>query len=274
MRLISANIAVLVLIIIVLIGIVYAHGAEEEEEVHVDTYDLSDSIMYVGIGLAIIAVFTVLSIIIKQKSPNVKLWLFLGIAAPTAIITSYLIGATITLNLVAETQGPVHWHADFEVWNCDERVELKEPGGLSNRLGTPIFHSHGDDRIHIEGVVASIRSVALHSFFTAIGGVLENDSIALPTGEGLLTVNNGDLCDGKQGKLQVFAYRIKNPHNPKNWVYEQHKLEDFREYIIAPYSNIPPGDCIIIEFGPERDKTDRLCQSYETAVLEGELSGS
>ncbi|MDP2735525.1 MAG: hypothetical protein Q8P12_04925, partial [bacterium] len=51
----------------------------------------------------------------------------------------------------------------------------------------------------------------------------------------------------------------------------QEKLADPEEYVISPYGTIPPGDCLIIEFGKERERTDRLCTFYQVAEQEGEL---
>ena len=32
--------------------------------------------------------------------------------------------------------------------------------------------------------------------------------------------------------------------------------------MIPQEETVPAGDCIIMEFGPERDRTDKLCDSY------------
>ena len=55
------------------------------------------------------------------------------------------------------------------------------------------------------------------------------------------------------------------------FIYEQIKIDDFEEYIISPYSNIPPGDCIIIEFGPEKQLTDKICLPYKLAEEKGDI---
>ena len=51
-----------------------------------------------------------------------KNWIFLAMAIPVAIATIYLVSITIYINVNSETLGPVHWHADFELWQCDERM--------------------------------------------------------------------------------------------------------------------------------------------------------
>ena len=49
-------------------------------------------------------------------------------------------------------------------------------------------------------------------------------------------------------------------------------MENFDDHILAPYSNIPPGDCIIIEFDTEKEKTEHICETYKVAIERGDLS--
>jgi len=210
----------------------------------------------------------------KEKTEKTKWIFFLAIIIPVILTTAYLTGSTIYLNLISETKGPVHWHADFEIWNCDEKIELIKPEGFSNRVGTPVFHEHGDNRIHVEGVVVDSVEVDLHSFFEVIGGTLTNNYLSVPTNNGIIEMRDGNLCNGNPGKLQGFLFKIKNPEDTKNWVFEQRKLDDFEDYILSPYSQIPPGDCITIEFDVEKENTNKICETYKVAVQRGDLSGS
>ena len=59
--------------------------------------------------------------------------------------------------------------------------------------------------------------------------------------------------------MQVFVY------NTKDGVYTQQKLADPAAYKISPYSQVPAGDCIIVEYGPKKEQTDKLCRSYKVA---------
>ena len=113
----------------------------------------------------------------------------------------------------------------------------------------------------------------LHNFFETVGGMLSESTLYLPTDNGFAEIKNGGLCNGREAKIQVFLYNVKNPDDAKNWVYGQQKLEDFENYILAPYSNVPPGDCIIIEFDIEKEKTEHICETYNSAMARGELSG-
>ena len=220
----------------------------------------------------LVTALMILAIISKQKFRNHKKMLFLLMIIPIIVATLYAAGTTIYLNKMSESGGPVHWHADFEIWNCGEKVDLLDPSGLSNRFGTPVFHEHNDFRIHVEGVVIKTADVSLENFFNVIGGVLTQESLGIPTDDGLIYLKDGDLCKGKPGKVQVFAYKTINPEEHGKWIYTQRKVENYA-YYIAPYAHVPPGDCIIIEFDQEKEQTDKICTTYQAAINRGELHG-
>ncbi len=201
--------------------------------------------------------------------------LFAGIAIPAIAATVALAYATVYLNVASETQGPVHWHADYEIWKCGEKLDLKNPEGFTNRIGTPVFHEHGDARIHVEGVLIDKNDANLGRFFNVTGGLLAQEKMRVPTDAELVEAANGETCSGTgaPGKLQVFLLQVTNPEQAKEWMYEQKKLEHFDDYVPAPYAYVPPGDCIIVEFGEEKETTDKVCESYTTAIERGELRG-
>ena len=235
---------------------------------------------------AIITALVIISLLKKEKSDGLKLFLFWGMVLPIVVTTLYLAVGTIIKNQASVTGGPVHWHADFEIYNCgktvadngqvkgrailahgeEEKLDLKNPTGLSNRIGSSDFHEHGDNRIHVEGVVEKLADVSLGKFFEVTGGQLTNTFLRLPTDHGETILQNGQLCpDGKPGTLQVFLYQTRDS------LVMQKKLENFVGYVISPESLVPPGDCLIIEFGPVREKTDKICGFYEIAIKNGEL---
>jgi len=264
----------LILVIILFSFVVFSHAEDEVGE----SEDLGETLKstsanYIMIASIIVGILILFAIYNKDRDEKTKIFLFVGIVIPIILATVYSAGSTIYLNLISETQGPVHWHADYEVWNCGEKIDLINPTGLSNRVGNPVFHEHGDDRIHVEGVVTEKNNVDLHNFFNVIGGILSNNYITMPTDNEIVELRNGDLCNGEEGKLQVFLYKIKNPDATKNWIFEQQKLENFEDYILSPYSQIPPGDCIIIEFDAEKEKTEHICETYKTTMQRGELNG-
>ena len=263
------------ILLLLLFSIAYAHLEEETREKKIDAESLkSTSIRYIEIASFISIALIIISLYIKDKNEKTKWLLFFGVVIPIAASTAYLAYSTVYLNLVSETQGPVHWHADYEIWVCGKQIELVKPKGLSNRIGSPLFHDHGDNRIHVEGVVADTRNVDLHSFFETVSGNLDKNVLEMPTENEVVKVKNGDSCNGEEAKLQAFVYKVINPDNAKSWVFDQEKIGNFPEHILSPYSNVPPGDCIIIEFAPEMEKTGHICATYETAMGRGELIGS
>jgi hypothetical protein len=268
---------------------VYGHGDEfggdsltAEGSVESGIYERlnENSIFGITIAALIAGVLTIIAIKVNgdtgehHASEKLKWFLFLGIAIPVIIATIYSAGATIYLNTISETGGPVHWHADFEVWNCGERVDLISPTGLSNRVGTPIFHEHGDLRVHVEGVLVDKEDASLSKFFEVVGGDLHHGSLSMLTDNGVVESRDGDECYGKSGKVQVFVYKIRDVDSTDRWSYEQRKILDFENYVLAAQSQVPPGDCIIVEFDVDKELTDRICSSYEIAVERGVLHGS
>lgn len=180
-------------------------------------------------------------------------------------ITGYLVWETISSNIKSVTGGPVHYHADFQIWNCGEKMDLVDPKGLDNKVGTAVFHEHNDNRIHVEGPVLDYKDLSLGEFFRVVGGKLDRDSLTVPVSSGMVNMESGTMCKGVPGNLQVFVYRTEGK------TFYQEKLQDPVRYVLSPYSTIPPGDCIIFEFGPPKDKTDKICTFYEVAIKKGEL---
>lgn len=239
------------------------------------------------ISSLIIATLLIFSLAKKEKSEGLKLFLFWGMVIPIIFTTFYLTAVTIAKNQRSATGGPVHWHADYEIFVCGnseqtenasvkgttktlahegEEINLKDPKGLSNRIGSSDFHEHGDNRIHIEGVVEKLQDISLRKFFEVVGGQLSQTYLRLPTNEGELIVQNGLTCpDGSKGRWQVFVYKTRN-----NLV-TQEKLINFPDYVVSPYGTVPPGDCLIFEFGRGKNQTDNICKFYEIALRKGEI---
>jgi hypothetical protein len=268
-----------VLLFLLLIPLAVAHHPDHENETTQQTLDaqLTASVVdVVTIATIILVLFIFISFIRKNISETEKYILFFGIAISVIIATFYSAGATIYLNTISETNGPVHWHADFEIWHCGEFIGLAEPAGLSNRIGTPVYHEHNDNRVHVEGVVIDYDDVDLETFFTVIGGDMGTDYLTVPTDDGMVTMKNSGQCDGEPADLQVFLYRIVNADATRNtgFLYEQTKLstDEYEDYVLAPYAYVPPGDCVIIEFGPEKESTENICETYTVAIKKGDLS--
>ncbi|MCH7541411.1 hypothetical protein IH981_01375 [Patescibacteria group bacterium] len=250
---------------------VLAYDGEIEEQAEVVKTTLEDSIRSTSIKVVIIASvivlgFVMLTILLKHYGEGFKKILFVGILIPTIITTLYMVGSTLFLNFTSSSGGPVHWHADLEIWDCGTKLDIIDPQGFSNKVGNTTFHEHNDGRMHVEGVVTKSEEASLGKFFGFIDGSLTSDEMRIPTNSGLIVRHDGDLClDGNEGTLQVFVYQTKNN------LFSQQKLTAPASYILSPESNVPPGDCIIIEFDQEKDKTDRLCNFYKLKIETGDL---
>lgn len=255
---------------------VLAHEGKEaaEEAIKVagpalDQVIRANSIKFTIIAGIVLAVLVLASIFIKQKSDKLKYLLFGLMAVVILFTTVYLVGSTIYLNQVSTTGGPVHWHGDFEIWNCGELVELKNPEGLSNKVGSETVHEHNDQRIHIEGIILDPTQASLSHFFKEIGGSMDNEHLTVPTENGMLDMRDDQKCpDGKEAHMQVFLFKTEGQ------TFSQTKLQDHKNYMISPQGQVPPGDCIIFEFGPEKDRTDYLCPSYKVAKEAGKIHGN
>lgn len=218
------------------------------------------------IGTILLFFLTLLSLRIKKMHKALKIVLFSTISGTVLIVTCFLGASTIFLNTISASSGPVHWHADFEIWNCGKEVDVKDPVGFSNKIGTPILHEHNDKRIHLEGVVVHKEDASLGRFFTVVGGDITPISFSVPTNNGILTRTSGDKCPSNVSAfLQVFVYTVKDR------LYSQQKLLYPQNYIISPQGNVPPADCIIIEFDEPKAQTDKLCRSYKVAEQLGKI---
>ena len=252
-----------------------AHGGENlsVEEAVVPTLEesiRSNSIKVVFIAAIIIIISVILTILFRDKGEGVKRVLFTLIVVPTVIATLFIAGSTLYLNFQSSSGGPVHWPAEYEIWDCGQEVNLIDPQGLSNKVGAATLHEHNDNWIHLEGVVTEDSEATLGNYFKVIGGNLSDDGFSIPTQDGVISRHGGDTCsDGFPATLQVFVYQTEGK------VFTQKKLEDPENYILSPAGNIPPGDCIIFEFDPiVKDTTDKLCNQYELQIMKGNLSGN
>ncbi|HLC79541.1 MAG TPA: hypothetical protein VJG83_03865 [archaeon] len=221
--------ALLLFAILIFAGIVLSHenGSLGHE---------NNSLFFLGVGFAITIIVVILSIIFLSKlSETHKHIAFIIIVLSISLSTLYLVGATVQKNLDSVTGGPVHWHADYEVWMCGEKLVLEQSKGIDGKIGTNLLHHHNDYRIHVEGTVMDLHDVSLGHYFEVIGGYFDSDRIAVVLEDGsILDKKNGDLCNGLPAKVQLYVNGQKN--------------EKFEDHVLAPYSQIPPGDFIQIVF--------------------------
>ena len=217
------------------INIVFSHEGEVEYMLdHSGLYPLSQ-LAVIGYGTVAFGIL-ILIIVLFHKAMNelTKKAVYIILMILVSIITIYLIATTLHLNTISITKGPVHWHADFEIWVCDKEIKLAEPKGLSNKQGVDLMHAHNDNRIHVEGVILDKKQASLGAFFYAIGGSLSSDGLKVPADEGLISVHEGDFCNEKPAKFYVFV--------------NGNLIENPPLYEIAHYEKVPPGDRIKFVF--------------------------
>lgn len=226
-----------------------------------DTFSIS---LWASLLIFVLALFAYL---VNSERERIKNFFFWAITTVTLVVTIVFIAQTIIKNFLSETGGPVHWHADFEVYDCGEELDLEDPTGLLNRIGTPILHEHGDKRIHVEGTLLKKENASLGEFFSVVGGELTSDRLIYPTNDGKRELVDGSFCEGSSepSSLQVFAWTVEKG------VATQKKIDDPVSYIPSPHAYVPPGDCLVIELSPEKDQTDYVCEQYRVAELNEEL---
>lgn len=264
------------------------------------TGDLEESINNLSIftvtaaSILLIILVLLALLVTKHKKKRFKAPIFIAILLVVVVTTLTISGSTVYLNLKSATGGPVHWHADVEFWACGNELELRDPIGLlSNKIGTPTLHEHDDKRIHLEGVPVSIpHDASLGKFMSVIGGEVSKDTMVVPLnndklyetdkdegdGDGngapaaelvqpyIYTDKDGQVarfvtgepCGGQPAAVQVFAYQ----YNAKEKTYMQTKVADPANYAITGNGEVPPGDCLILEFSAPKDRTDKLCKQY------------
>ena len=214
---------------------IFSHEVEKEFQLeHSEFYPISQ-LTLVSYGSIVFGILIFIILLFHKKMSNItKKIVYFLIVITASVITIYLIITTLHLNIISLTKGPVHWHADFEIWICDEEIKLVKPKGLSNKQGVNLMHAHNDNRIHVEGVILDNKQASLGAFFNAIRGSISSDGLKVPTNEGLVSVHDGDKCNEKPAKLYVFVNGnlIDNP----------------AFYVISPYEKVPPGDRIKFVF--------------------------
>jgi hypothetical protein len=214
-----------------------AEDPQAIEAIHKDPWSylgLPNPVTFLILASFISGLGIFLAIFLKNVSNQAKKIVFAMIAAPIALATVYLGGSTVYLNFVSETGGPVHWHADYEIWACGVKYELADPTGWDNKVGSPTIHEHNDNRIHVEGVLLKKEEASLRNYFIQAGGNFDGTSLTIPTHDGVMTWSDGDKCDGKPAKWYVFVNgeAVENP----------------QDYVISPYTLVPPGDTIKLVF--------------------------
>lgn len=281
-------------------GSMFSYVATEDLEAAISS--LSVNAVMIGSVALLVLVALAIAVVKKEKvkskaktkkGSKAKLPIFLGILITVLTTTTIISAGTVYLNVNSFAGGPVHWHADVEVWACGNELEMRDPRGfLSNKIGTATLHEHNDKRIHLEGVPVTPKDASLGKFMTVIGGQITKDTLVFPLNDDKLFENahgeedgdgsgaqapedlqpfikteadgkvakfvSGEACGNQPAQVQVFVYNFDKTTK----TYKQTKLEDPAAYTIAHHSDVPPADCIIMEFAPLKHRTDKLCRQY------------
>lgn len=232
---------VFVLLLSVISFLAFAHD-EELPSLDLSAYNRGEHVYPVMLWAgAVVLALAAASVVFENRfGEGGKKLAFYSITGVSLAATLFLVFAVAQVMLDSETRGPVHWHADFEVWACDRKLELKQADGFSTRVGPLLLHHHGDNRIHVEGIIRKRGDVSLGNFFAAIapelGGRFTEDAIAVALADGTLArFHNGDLCaDGRPGSLKLFVNGKPEPLLDK--------------YVLSPHTDVPPGDVLKIVF--------------------------
>jgi len=218
-----------IILLSLLTSVAYAHEKKVHETITESLFHQFNTTTVTALSIVGILACTIMLLTYKDTLGENQKRIIFGIIVVLAIAsTGYLVGNTVYMSLTSWSKGLVHSHADFEIWICGEKVVLPEPTGIANRVGTKDVHHHGDYRIHLEGIMKEREDATLGHFFDAIDVPFSNGKI--------LNMDNGDYCpDGKKGSVKMSV-------NGK--LYDK----NYRDYVISPYSQVPPGDFIKIIF--------------------------
>src|SRR3989338_8999350 len=121
--------------------VVYTHEEEPNFGPQHPDYPISQ-IQAVEYGSIAFAILCFLILLLNKKMNELAKKLVYSLLLIIVVsVTLYLAITTIHTNINSATNGPVHWHADYEIWVCDQKLSLPEPKGISNKQGYSLMHS-------------------------------------------------------------------------------------------------------------------------------------
>lgn len=233
-------------------------------------------LLFVISGLTIIIMLWLLKLDFPRRTP----WVLMEAAILIGMIPLVFGSGMFLYDTQFAWQGEkTHWHADFDMIVDGEEYVLIDPRvfckgdylcKLANYTGTADIHSHGDQRIHIEGPVKRPADVTLGKFFDAFGGTLTATEIRYPTDDGWVNRTN---ADGKTLKVLVQQgegidrrWCVLSPKTPDVQQCENaHTGESVsgpEDYLISPHEDGPTDYILFIydEVSVEDALVDRQVQ--------------
>jgi hypothetical protein len=238
----------------------------------------------VGTATVMLLATAVAAAITRVRWPRYRVPLFTIIVLIVTVSSALIGAATVLLNVSSPMGGPVQWSAGYQLWACDNQLNLRKPQGLlNNHVGTATLYEQNDNQIHYNGTPTNLPTDAsLGKFMQVVGGEISDSSLVIPLDsedsfvgtpnkpeqlEPYIDTNrdgtharfvNDQKCGDDKAEVQVFAYK----YSPAAKTYYQTKLDHPANYELSHTSTVPPGDCVVIEFATPKDHTDHLCASY------------
>jgi hypothetical protein len=230
------------------------------------------SVQMAVFGFLLLLLLINVAFLVRKGSEYAKKLTFSLMIAVIAFPTAFFLGSTIYINVISATGGPVHWHADFRIIACGEELLPPEPDfWLSNKTGSSRIHQHVDNRLHVEGVLVTLKEASFANFFALQGGRLTKDAFLVPHLTGPTWYRNGDQCpDGTTAEWSVFIYETDVEEGTISK--RQMSPSEVPGHIPAPHINVPPGDCVIFEYGEPKDDTDLICSFTQIAINQGDYT--
>lgn len=152
---------------------------------------------------------------------NIKKIIGWGVALLIIVGVFFLVVRSAARNEQPYTAEPIHWHAHLSIKICGAAIAWSR-GSAEEHFGTPLFHTHGDDVLHVEGRVIKKQDIMLGRFFT--------DTLKQSfDGSRLYDKKNGDACsNGKQGSVMMSVNDIPNKDFERYVIQANGKPEDQR----------------------------------------------
>ncbi|MBI4044029.1 MAG: hypothetical protein HY393_04465 [Candidatus Diapherotrites archaeon] len=112
----------------------------------------------------------------------------------------------------------IHWHADLEMDLCGVKSQLPAPPAGTEHLGSPIFHTHEDRRVHMEGSFYSPNDLKLGVFMDLVGVPFSSIQIA--------SYKAGDQCPSSNapGKVSMTVNGISSTAFREYVIHENDKI--------------------------------------------------
>ncbi|MBI4448624.1 hypothetical protein HY641_01165 [Candidatus Woesearchaeota archaeon] len=122
------------------------------------------------------------------------------------------------------TATEIHWHADVQIELCGVRKDLPRVPAGAGHFGTPLTHTHDDNKLHLEGRIFKKRDANVGLFLDAIGVDFSESELYGKRG--------GDVCDGVPGRVRAFLND------------DEVSVAQMQEYVIKD------GDVVKLTFAP------------------------